>query len=146
MEAIISYLCKAAVVKKRFIIKQNFRQFNKNLLFPCGSNTGLGNYRFAWFCQFINLSISNAFLSGPYFLYYFDEWIHLGIECCVPFVCHGDLDIWPHFNNYCVWSISRTLFEVGIQNILCGCIGDVPMRQHVTFHFWVTVTMTSFLE
>ena len=44
------------------------------------------------------------------------------------------------FKNYCVWSISLIFFEVGISNFVCICsLG----WDSVTFHFRVTVTLTS---
>ena len=39
-----------------------------------------------------------------------------------------------------VWSISPIFFEVGIPNLVCGCILG---WQSVAYHFWVTVTLTS---
>ena len=55
----------------------------------------------------------------------FDMWMHLGMgECRVPFLghCDLDLDLWPSFKKNCVRSISLILFEVGISNLVCGCI------------------------
>ena len=40
----------------------------------------------------------------------------------------------------CVRCISPIFFEVGIPNLMCGCILG---WQSVAYHFWVTVTMTS---
>ena len=40
----------------------------------------------------------------------------------------------------CVRCISPILYEVGIQNLVCGCIFG---WQSVTYYFWVTVTLTS---
>ena len=51
---------------------------------------------------------------------------------------HCDLDLWPSFNNVCVWSISLILLEIGIPNLVCGCI----LGWNVTYHFRVTVTFT----
>ena len=41
---------------------------------------------------------------------------------------------------FCVRSISPVFFEVGISNLVCGYI--LGWRS-VTYHFWVTVTLTS---
>ena len=38
-----------------------------------------------------------------------------------------------------VWCISPIFFEVGIPNLVCGCI--LGWRS-VAYHFWVTVTLT----
>ena len=38
------------------------------------------------------------------------------------FLGHCDLDLRPSFENNGVWSISPILFELGIQNLVCGCI------------------------
>ena len=40
----------------------------------------------------------------------------------------------------CIRCISPILFEVGIPNLMCGCI--LGWRS-VAYHFWVTVTLTS---
>ena len=49
-----------------------------------------------------------------------------------------------------VWSTSLTFFKVGIPNLVCKCILDDNMAcecilkwRIVTFHFLVTVTLTS---
>ena len=47
-----------------------------------------------------------------------------------------------------VWSTSFTFFKVGIPNLVCKCILDGNMVcklkwRIVTFHFTVTVTLTS---
>ena len=71
----------------------------------------------------------------------FGVWIHLGMaECRVPFSghCDLDLDLWPSFCNNRVRSISLILFEVGISNLVCGCI--LGWRS-VAYHNWVTVTL-----
>ena len=69
----------------------------------------------------------------------FGVWIHLGMaECRIPFSGHCDLDLWPSFYNNRVRSISHTLFEVGISNLVCGCI--LGWRS-VAYHNWVTVTL-----
>ena len=69
----------------------------------------------------------------------FGVWIHLGMaECRVPFSGHCDLDLWPSFYNNRVRSISLILFEVGISNLVCGCI--LGWRS-VAYHNWVTVTL-----
>ena len=78
-----------------------------------------------------------------YILWYrnskFGVWIHLGMaECRVPFLGHCDLDLWPSFENNRVRSISLILFEVGISNLVCGCILG---WQSVAYHNWVTVTL-----
>ena len=39
-----------------------------------------------------------------------------------------------------VWCIHSIFFEVGIPNLVCGCILG---WQNVAYHFWVTATMTS---
>ena len=38
-----------------------------------------------------------------------------------------------------VWCISPIFFDVGIPNLVCGCILG---WQSVEYHFWVTVTLT----
>ena len=53
---------------------------------------------------------------------------------------HCDLDLLPSFKNYCVRSISLIFFEVGIPNLVCICILGWGS---VTYHFRVTVTLTS---
>ena len=53
---------------------------------------------------------------------------------------HCDLDLQPSFMNYCVRSISLIFFEVGIPNFVCICILG---WESVTYHFRVTVTLTS---
>ena len=35
---------------------------------------------------------------------------------------HSDLDLWPSFQNYHVWSILPILLDLGIPNLLCGFI------------------------
>ena len=48
-------------------------------------------------------------------------WLHLGIaECHVPFLGYCDLDLL--FKNNRVLGISLILFEVGISNLVGGCI------------------------
>ena len=65
--------------------------------------------------------------------------MHLGkAECHIPFSGHCDLDLRPSFKNYYVWSISLIFFEVGIPNLMCGCL--LGWRS-VTYHFRVTVTL-----
>ena len=67
--------------------------------------------------------------------------MHLGmVECRVPFTGHCDLNfyLWPRFWNNRVWSISLIIFEVGISNLVCGCILG---WQSVAYHNWVTVTL-----
>ena len=69
----------------------------------------------------------------------FGVWIYLGMaECRVPFSGHCDLDLWPSFLNNRVRSISLILFEVGISNLVCGCVLG---WQSVVFHNWVTVSL-----
>ena len=60
--------------------------------------------------------------------------MHLGMaDCPVPFSGHCDLDSrWHH-----VWCIASIFFEVGISNLVSGCILGWPSVAH---HFWVTVT------
>ena len=53
---------------------------------------------------------------------------------------HCDLDLWPSFKNYCVRSISLIFFKVRIPNLVCICILGWGS---VTYHFQVTVTLTS---
>ena len=83
-------------------------------------------------------------------------------ECRVPFLGHCDLDIdlAYHFrvtvtltsdlvfivikmsvrpSRFRVRCISPLFFEVGIPNLMCGCI--LGWRS-VAYHFWVTVTLT----
>ena len=67
--------------------------------------------------------------------------MHLGIaECHIPFSGHCDLDLLPSFNNYCVWSISLILFEIGTPDLVCGSILG---WWSVVYHLRVTVTLTS---
>ena len=61
-------------------------------------------------------------------------------DCHILFWGHCDLDLWPSFKNYCVRSISLIFFEVGIPNLVCGRIRG---WRSVTYHFQVTVTLTS---
>ena len=49
-----------------------------------------------------------------------------------------ELDLWPHAKNHRVGSISPTLFEVGIKNLMYGCILRWPC---VAYNFWVTVPL-----
>ena len=68
-------------------------------------------------------------------------YMHLGMaECPIPFFGHCDLDLSPSFKNYCVQIISLKLFEMGISNLVCGCILGC---WGVVYHLWVTVTLTS---
>ena len=60
--------------------------------------------------------------------------------CHMPFLGHSDLDLRPSFKNYCVRSISLIPFELGIPNLVCGCIFG---KRSVMYHFRVTVTLTS---
>ena len=62
------------------------------------------------------------------------------MECHISFSghCDFDLDLWPSFKNNCVQSLSLTFFEVGIPNLVCGCILG---WQSVAYHFRVTVTL-----
>ena len=53
---------------------------------------------------------------------------------------HYDLDLRPCFKNYSVRCISLLFFEVGIPNFVCICILGWGS---VTYHFRVTVTLTS---
>ena len=53
---------------------------------------------------------------------------------------HCDLYFRPSFNNYCVRSISLILFEIGIPNLVCGCILG---WWSVMYHLLVIVTLTS---
>ena len=79
----------------------------------------------------------------------FGVWMHLGMaECRIPFSGHCDLDLWLSFySNHnvrlsiplCVRCISPIFFEVGIPNLMCGCI--LGWRS-VAYHFRVTVTLT----
>ena len=61
-------------------------------------------------------------------------------ECHIPFSGHCDLDLWPSFKTYYVRCIFLIFFEVGIPNLVSGCILGWGS---VTFHFRVTVTLTS---
>ena len=68
-------------------------------------------------------------------------WVHLGIaECHVSFSghCDLDLDLYLVFLKNRVHSISLILFEVGISNLVCGCILGC---RSVAYHNWVTVTL-----
>ena len=53
---------------------------------------------------------------------------------------HCDLDLWPSFKNFCVWSISLIFLEVGIPNLECICILG---WWSLTYYFLATVTLTS---
>ena len=67
--------------------------------------------------------------------------MHLGmVECLVPFTGHCDLDLWPSFLKNHVQSISLISLKVGISNLMGGC--NFGWRS-VTYHFWVTFTLTS---
>ena len=61
-------------------------------------------------------------------------------KCRVPFLGHCDLDLWPSFflNNR-VWSISLVLFEIGILNLVCGCILGWWI---VVYCLWIPMTLT----
>ena len=61
-------------------------------------------------------------------------------ECHISFSGHCDLDLRPSFKNYCVWSLSPEFFEVGIPNLVCGCILG---WQSVAYRFQVILTLTS---
>ena len=66
--------------------------------------------------------------------------MHLGMaDCPVLFSNHCDLtsDLVSRI------SISSIFFEVGIPNLVCGCLLGWPS---VAYHFWVTVTLTSDLD
>ena len=66
--------------------------------------------------------------------------MHLGMaECYVPFSGLCDLDLVYMYNNH-VWSISLILFQVGIPNLVCGCI--LGWRRAV-YHLPVAGTLTS---
>ena len=79
----------------------------------------------------------------------FDVWMHLGMgECRIPFSDYCDLDLWlSYYSNHNVrpsvplrvLCISPVLFEVGIPNLMCGCILG---WQRIAYHFRVTVTLT----
>ena len=62
------------------------------------------------------------------------------VECCVPFTGHCDIDLCPSFKNNPVPSISLILLKVGIPNLVCVCNFGWPS---VTYHFQVTLTLTS---
>ena len=69
--------------------------------------------------------------------------MHLGMtKCHIPFSGHCDLDLnlCPSFKNFCVMDISLIFFEVGIPNLVCIFILG---WQSVTYHFWVTVPLSS---
>ena len=53
---------------------------------------------------------------------------------------HCHLELWPSFKNHSVRSISLIFFAVEIPNLVCICILGWGS---VTYHFWVTVTLTS---
>ena len=61
------------------------------------------------------------------------------VECRVQLLGHCDLDIRPRFKEIRVGSISLKLFEVGIPNLVCGCILE---WQSIVYHNSVTVTLT----
>ena len=79
----------------------------------------------------------------------FGVWMQLGMaECHISFSGHCDLDLWLSFySNHNVrpsvplrvQCISPIFFEVGIPNLMCGCI--LGWRS-VAYHFRVTVTLT----
>ena len=56
---------------------------------------------------------------------------------------HCDLDFCPSFNINCVRSTSLILFEIGIPKLMCECILG---WWNATYHFWVTLTLTSDLD
>ena len=58
--------------------------------------------------------------------------------------CDCDLDFLSSFKNNHVWSISRILFELGIPNLVCGCILGWHKVSFCSLR--VTVTLTYFLE
>ena len=94
---------------------------------------------------FFLIIVSEAYLS--YLLRYnpkFGVCMHLGMkQCNVPSLGHCDLDLWPSLKNWhWVWCISPILFEVGITNLVCESIFGWWC---VTYHLWVTVTLTSVL-
>ena len=62
------------------------------------------------------------------------------VECLVPFTGHCDLDLWPSFKKNHVQSISLILLKVGFPNLVGGCNFG---WWSVTYHFWVTLTLTS---
>ena len=70
----------------------------------------------------------------------FGVWMHLRTrECRISFLGHCDLDLLPRFQKNSVWSISPSLFEVGIPILVGICTLG---WQSVAFHFWVSVTLT----
>ena len=50
-----------------------------------------------------------------------------------------DLDLWPSFSYNCVQNISLIIFELGIPNLVCGCIFGL---WSVMYHLRVTVILT----
>ena len=67
--------------------------------------------------------------------------MHLGMTGChMQFLGHCDLDLWPSFKNYRVRSTTLIFFELGIPNLVCGCILE---QGSVMYHVQVTVTLTS---
>ena len=84
-------------------------------------------------CPSINPSVHPSyFVSSAYISYIlggrnpkFDSWMYLGMtDCCILFWGHCDLDfdLCLSFQNNNVQSISHVFFEVGIPNLVCGCI------------------------
>ena len=80
----------------------------------------------------------------------FGVWLHLGMaECPVPFSGQCDLDLWLSFYSnkmsvppsvpLHVRCISPIFFEVGIPNLVCGCILG---WRGVAHHFWFAVILT----
>ena len=49
--------------------------------------------------------------------------MRLGVaKCGIPCLGHCYLGLWPRFWNNRGWSIFSILFELGIPNLVCGCI------------------------
>ena len=70
-------------------------------------------------------------------MFYHPKWRHIVIALSVrPSV----LGVCPSGHSDRVRSTSRILLEVGIANLVCGCILGL---QSVAYYFWVTVTLTS---
>ena len=68
--------------------------------------------------------------------------MHLGVsEFHVPSFNNCDLELLPGFlNHHLVWCKTPISFEVGIPNLVCGCILG---WQKFTHYFWVPLTLTS---
>ena len=79
----------------------------------------------------LNREIQTPCLYGSVFMPPKELWEAYSNRTVRPSVCPS---------RFRVWSISPIFFEVGIPNLVCGCI--LGWRS-VAYHFWVTLTLTS---